>query len=434
MVADMRLGLTRGSGALPRINRSRLREFWRGGEKIFPEPAIIPSTRGDFPSAAGNPAAAPPCERPTLLITMSNHRPTHSHSSSLLAKSGVDETTIQSGVLNAHGNATAYVMKLQEKQRGFLTRFFTERGLSTALQDQKMAMVEDVGKAQRQLFKLATDTKLEMAHNVCLAMTRELMVGNQERFTTLVMEREENLRKNVQARRDTFLEDMDAAYTKAEKFAHRPFLADQDRKADGTLFQSLPKAGRKQRSHRCGTRRGHRLKLAPEQDIEKRPAVINERRRMGDIEIDLIIGAAQEGVILVMTDRLSLHTQLASLPGKDADTVAAKIKELLRGQEVFSLTFDRGLEWARHAELEKELGVEVYFCKPYHSWEKGTVENTNGRIRRFLPKWESFPHEEMDHEWLREREEGMNNCPRKALGYYTPLEVKELWGKSVAVA
>jgi transposase, IS30 family len=208
----------------------------------------------------------------------------------------------------------------------------------------------------------------------------------------------------------------------------------KDRKENGTLFQSLPKAGRKQRSDRCGTRRGHRLKLAPEQDIEKRPAVINERARVGDIEIDLIIGAEQKGVILVMTDRLSLHTQLASLPGKDADTAAAKIKELLRGQEVFSLTFDRGLEWARHAELAKELGVEVYFCKPYHSWEKGTVENTNGRIRRFLPKWESFPHEEMDHEWLREREKEMNNCPRKALGYYTPLEVKELWTKSTPVA
>jgi transposase, IS30 family len=208
----------------------------------------------------------------------------------------------------------------------------------------------------------------------------------------------------------------------------------QDRKEKGTLFQSLPRAGRKQRSDRCGTRRGHRLKLTPEQDIEKRPAVINERTRVGDVEIDLIIGAGQKGVILVMTDRLSLHTQLVSLPSKEADTVAAKIKELLRGEEVFSLTFDRGLEWARHDELAKELGVQVYFCKPYHSWEKGTVENTNGRIRRFLPKWESFPHEEMDHEWLREQEEEMNNCPRKELGYYTPLEVKELWGKSVAVA
>jgi IS30 family transposase len=206
----------------------------------------------------------------------------------------------------------------------------------------------------------------------------------------------------------------------------------RDRKEKGKLFRSLPNGGRKQRKDRCGTRRGHRLKMRPEQDIEQRPAVINERSRVGDIEIDLIIGAEQKGVILVMTDRLSLHTQLASLPGKEAEVAAAKIKELLEGRKVFSLTFDRGLEWARHVELAVELGVKVYFCKPYHSWEKGTVENTNGRIRRFLPKWESFPHEEMDHEWLREREAEMNNCPRKVLGYYTPKEVEELWHEGAA--
>jgi IS30 family transposase len=200
----------------------------------------------------------------------------------------------------------------------------------------------------------------------------------------------------------------------------------RNRKGKGTLYLLLPNAGRKQRKDRCGTKRGHRLKMTPEQDIEQRPSEINERTRLGDLEIDLIIGAEQKGVILVMTDRLSLRTQLASLPGKDADAAAAKIKELLDGREVHSLTFDRGLEWARHAELANYLGVKVYFCKPYHSWEKGTVENTNGRIRRFLPKWESFPHEEMDHEWLREREAEMNNCPRKTLGYYTPNEVEEL--------
>jgi IS30 family transposase len=218
----------------------------------------------------------------------------------------------------------------------------------------------------------------------------------------------------------------------AERVSHETIykMLGADRDEGGTHFLNLPRAGRKYRSNRCGTKRANPLGIKKEQELENRPAEINERSRLGDLEVDLVIGAEQKGVILVMTDRLSLHTQIASLPSKDADTVASKMKELLSGREVLSLTFDRGLEWARHEELARELGVAVYFCKPYHSWEKGTVENTNGRIRRFLPKRESFPDEEMDHAWLREQEEAMNNTPRKMLGYHTPREVEELWAEA----
>jgi IS30 family transposase len=211
----------------------------------------------------------------------------------------------------------------------------------------------------------------------------------------------------------------------------------RDRKEGGILFQSLPKSGKKPRRDRVGAssaRRANPLGMTPEQDITARPEVINNRERVGDLEVDLIIGAEQQGVILVVTDRLSRHTQAASLPSKEADVVEAKLLEMLSGRTAHSLTFDRGLEWSRHKALAAALAVLVFFCKPYHSWEKGTVENTNGRIRRFLPKWASFPHEEMDHEWLQERVDEMNNCPRKVLGYRTPNEVEALLKSGAGLA
>ena len=211
----------------------------------------------------------------------------------------------------------------------------------------------------------------------------------------------------------------------AERLSHESIygLIGADRKAGGTLWQILPRGGKRRRRDRCGTRRGHRLKVTPAQEIAARPAQINERRRAGDWEVDLMIGAGQQGVLLVAVERQSRVVRCRALESKEAAVVQRALVAMLCMEVVLSLTYDRGLEWMRHEAIAAALGAVSYFCRPYHSWEKGGVENMNGLLRRYLPKGVSFPYEEVDHEWIREVEEGLNGRPRRQHGYRTPAEM-----------
>jgi len=150
-----------------------------------------------------------------------------SNDNSLLHASGVTERSITQGILGAHERAGVQIQQLQERQRGFWSSLFTERGLTRVLEDARIQGVKDYADYQRRLFRLATDTKLEMAHSMCLAMSRELKIGNQERFTAMVLDKHENLRRTVESKREGFLADMDAAYTNAERYVHRPWLMDR---------------------------------------------------------------------------------------------------------------------------------------------------------------------------------------------------------------
>lgn len=153
--------------------------------------------------------------------------------------------------------------------------------------------------------------------------------------------------------------------------------------------------------------------------------MINERRRAGDWEVDLMIGAGQQGVLLVAMERQSRLVRLRALKSKEAEVVQRGLVDLLRKDMVLSLTYDRGLEWTRHEDVAGALGAVSYFCRPYHSWEKGGVENMNGLLRRYLPRGIAFPHEEVDHEWIQEVETEVNGRPRRMHGYRTPAEVSE---------
>lgn len=204
----------------------------------------------------------------------------------------------------------------------------------------------------------------------------------------------------------------------------------RERRAGGQWYRLLPMQGRKRRRDRTGKGR-HRLKITPEQELAVRPAAINERSEFGHWEVDLVIGARQEGVLLVAVERVTRLVRLVFLRNKEADGVAAALERLLSGEVVQSLTYDRGLEWMRHERIAKALGAVSYFCLPYHPWEKGAVEQMNGLIRRYLLKAESFAYEEADHYWLELIEGNLNTRPRRVLGYRTPLEMaRELTGLS----
>lgn len=196
----------------------------------------------------------------------------------------------------------------------------------------------------------------------------------------------------------------------------------KDRKAGGSWYRLLPMGGRKRRRDRTGKKRD-RLKIKSEQELAVRPERINDRSEYGHWEADLVIGARQEGVLLVAVERVSRLVRLVFLRNKEADGVAASLVKLLSGEVVQSLTYDRGLEWMRHGRIGTALGAKSYFCLPYHPWEKGAVEQMNGLIRRYLLKKESFGYDEADHYWLELIEASLNSRPRRVLGYRTPQEM-----------
>ena len=157
--------------------------------------------------------------------------------------------------------------------------------------------------------------------------------------------------------------------------------------------------------------------------IEQRPAVVASRTRIGDWEGDTVVGRGHTGVLVTLVERYSRYTLVRSLPNREAAPVSSAILEMLRPHKAqcLTLTFDNGKEFADHAFFGNCLEAQVFFAHPYHSWERGTNENTNGLLRQFFPKAMSF--QTLSAENVDEAAYRLNHRPRKCLGYRTPHEV-----------
>jgi IS30 family transposase len=95
-----------------------------------------------------------------------------------------------------------------------------------------------------------------------------------------------------------------------------------------------------------------------------------------------------------------------------------------------TMTYDNGVEMAAHKKITQKTGMQIYFAHPYSSWERGTNENTNGLIRRYLPKGTDF--NQIDEKLLMTIQQKLNNRPRKVIGYKTPQEIMDSELKNVA--
>ena len=131
--------------------------------------------------------------------------------------------------------------------------------------------------------------------------------------------------------------------------------------------------------------------------------------------------------IIRIKDRLTSKVWIRKLSGKGAIPLVLKTIETLRPIKdlIDTITADNGKEFAKHQEIAKELDISFYFCKPYHSWERGANENTNGLIRQYIPKGTDFS--EITDEFVSWVENKLNNRPRKRLGFLTPNEKFKLF-------
>lgn len=193
----------------------------------------------------------------------------------------------------------------------------------------------------------------------------------------------------------------------------------QDKMQAGTLYLNL--------RHRLKHRKrpvGERICIKNRISIDQRLDVINNKQRMGDWEIDTIIGKDGKGAIVTMVERKSAYFMMKRLKhGKHAQGLAQQVNDMCIPfkQYVHSITADNGTEFAEHQKISKKLNAQFFFAHPYSAWERGLNEYTNKLIRQYIPKKTDF--NAFSDKQITEIQHKINRRPRKNLGYDTPLNV-----------
>ena len=196
-----------------------------------------------------------------------------------------------------------------------------------------------------------------------------------------------------------------------------------DKAAGGVLYTHLRGASKQRRKrYKSYDSRG---RLAGKRHISERPASIEKRERIGHWEVDTVVGSGDQHSILTLVERKTGYVLIGKLPNRSKlETKKRAIKLIEQDQKRFkTITADNGTEFHSYLDIEERLGVRFYFATPYHSWQRGSNENTNGLIRQYLPKRKSMSHINQHH--CNAIAEKLNTRPRKRLGYKTPEECYE---------
>jgi len=193
-----------------------------------------------------------------------------------------------------------------------------------------------------------------------------------------------------------------------------------DRQAGGPLHRQLRHRLRPRRAQSTSSYKGS---IPNRVSIDQRPALVEDKARIGDWEVDLMMGGQGGGALLTLVDRKSRWTRITRLLSKQADHVADTLIAALDDQKkrVHTLTMDNGNEFAQHEKIGKALRADIYFAHPYCAWERGLNENTNGLLRQYFPKGTNF--KALSEAKIRQIEKRLNDRPRKGLEFQTPKEI-----------
>ena len=193
-----------------------------------------------------------------------------------------------------------------------------------------------------------------------------------------------------------------------------------DKHAGGTLYQHLRCQKKRRKRYGSYDRRG---KLPNRVSIEKRPAIVDQRERIGDWEVDTIVGKGHRQAIVSLTERKSRLVLLRKVERRTADLVSEAVIDLLQplSERLHTITGDNGKEFAEHERISRELKTDFFFAHPFAAWERGTNENTNGLVRQYIPKHREF--ESITDNELLFITNRLNHRPRKCLDFKTPFEV-----------
>lgn len=193
-----------------------------------------------------------------------------------------------------------------------------------------------------------------------------------------------------------------------------------DKQAGGDLCQHLRCQKKRRKRYGSYDRRG---KLPNRVSIEERPPIVETRQRIGDWEVDTIVGKKHRQAIVTLTERKSRFSLMRKVNQRTADQVGDAVIDLLRpvADRLHTLTADNGKEFAEHERIAHDLNADFFFAHPYAAWERGANENMNGLIRQYIPKTQDFASiTEDDLIWIMHR---LNHRPRKCLDFRAPFEV-----------
>lgn len=204
----------------------------------------------------------------------------------------------------------------------------------------------------------------------------------------------------------------------SHEWIYRYILA--DKQAGGDLFRYLRCQKKRRKRYGSYDRRG---RLPNRRSIEERPAVVEERQRIGDWEVDTIIGKRHRQAIVTLTERKSRFSLLAKVEQRTAEQVGEAMISLLQpvADRLHTLTADNGKEFAEHERIAAELHADFFFAHPYAAWERGANENMNGLVRQYIPKTSDLSAvTDKDLRCIMNR---LNHRPRKCLDFQSPFEV-----------
>ena len=193
-----------------------------------------------------------------------------------------------------------------------------------------------------------------------------------------------------------------------------------DKQSGGKLYKHL--RCQKKRRKRYGSR-DRRGKLPNRRSIEERPKLVDQRQRLGDWEVDTILGKGRRQAVLTLTERKSRFALLRKVDRRTAELVSNAVIDLLQpiADCSHTITADNGKEFAEHERIAQELGLDFFFAHPYAAWERGSNENMNGLVRQYIPKnreLTSVTEDELIQVMIK-----LNHRPRKCLDFKSPFEV-----------
>ena len=194
-----------------------------------------------------------------------------------------------------------------------------------------------------------------------------------------------------------------------------------DRRRGGSLWRHMRHMSKLWRKRRGSP--ATRGRLTGKRHISQRPPDIELRRELGHSEGDTVMGCDQRHCVLTLVDRASGYLVIKKMDSRTKEQGSAALARAIiaMGGLVKTITLDNGTEFHDYKSVEDTFGVDFYFATPYHSWERGTNENTNGLIRQYLPKGMCFKN--LTQTQCDRIAAKLNSRPRERLGFKTPAEV-----------
>ena len=193
-----------------------------------------------------------------------------------------------------------------------------------------------------------------------------------------------------------------------------------DKRTGGRLYKHLRCQKKRRKRYGGYDRRG---KLPNRRSIEERPKIVDQRQRIGDWEVDTMIGKGHRQAIVTLTERKSRFSLLRKVKRRKAKLVSAAVIDLLQpvADRSHTITADNGKEFADHERIAHELEISFFFAHPYAAWERGANENMNGLVRQYIPKNRDLSS--VTDEELLQIMNKLNHRPRKCLDFKTPFQV-----------